>query len=148
MLIWNGWLKCSGWDIICDFDNATLLGAGLDPFDIFFKGLAYRMMWKVYWDFNREKLNLGIDDPRAFMLLKVFNKVADSMRQRHILPQEHAVIYSGGVANILWSFADFKYEIGQEMLIDDLVDRQQHRCHNLQMQKHHVYTISPLKGRE
>ena len=42
----------------CDFNEEEVKNAGFDPMDIFFKGLAYRMMWKIYWNISQDKLNL------------------------------------------------------------------------------------------
>lgn len=93
----------------CDFNEQALLNAGYEPMEIFFKGLAFRMMWKLYWDFKTQKLELGIDHPDAFALIKAYNKVTDKMINREILPQEKGVVYSSGKISVLWSFMNFEF---------------------------------------
>ena len=96
-------------DCYCDFNEETVRNAGFDPMEIFFRGLAYRMMWKLYWDIARDKLNLGTNNPNAFKLLKVFNSVSGYMFNREILPGEKGVIYKLGNTTILWAFENFDF---------------------------------------
>jgi len=98
-------------DSYCDFNEATAKKAGFEPMDIFFKGLAYRMMWKIYWEIKKDKLMLGTENPAAYALLKVFNKVTDFMYNREILPGEQGVIYRHGNTMILWAFENFEYQM-------------------------------------
>jgi hypothetical protein len=96
-------------DCFCDFNEHSLIKAGYEPMDIFFKGMAYRMIWKLYWSFKNDKLELGIDNPAAYALIKVYNKVADFMFNREILPQEKGVVYTHGNISILWAFMNFEF---------------------------------------
>ena len=96
-------------DSFCEFDEVSLKKAGFEPLAIFFKGLAYRMMWKLYWNVNEDKLNLGIVNPDAFAFIKVYNLVADLMVNREILPDEKGVVYRHENTRILWAFESFEY---------------------------------------
>jgi hypothetical protein len=96
-------------DCFCDFDEHSVKKAGFEPMAIFFKGLAYRMMWKLFWNLKKDKLELGIGDKKAYDLIKAFNQVTDLMVNREILPGETGVEYSSGKTSVLWAFEDFDY---------------------------------------
>lgn len=98
-------------DSYCDFNEKAVKRAGQVPIDVFFKGLAYRLMWKLYWLVDRDELKLGIKDPYAFKLLKIFNEVADFMVNREILPEEKAVVYHKDDVQIVWALADFEMKL-------------------------------------
>jgi len=94
-------------DCYCDFNENVVKNAGYEPMDVFFKGLAYRMMWKIYWDIRRDRLVLGTENPLALQLIKAFNEVTDFMVNREIMPGEKGVVYSHNKHKILWAFTDF-----------------------------------------
>ena len=96
-------------DSFCDFDEKMILKAGYKPLEIFFKGMAYRMMWKLFWNVKKDKLEFGIKNKVAYDLIKVFNQVADLMYNREILPGETGVVYSTGNTTVLWAFESFEY---------------------------------------
>lgn len=96
-------------DCFCDFNENSVKRAGYEPMDIFFKGLAYRMMWKLAWNFKKNKLMLGTENPDAYALIKVYNKVTDFMFNREILSGEKGVVYSHGNTSVLWAFENFEY---------------------------------------
>ncbi len=96
-------------DSYCDFDEQVASTAGVDAMELFFKGLAYRMMWKITWDIQRDKLILGTDNPLAYQLIKVYNKVDPFMFGREILADERAVLYHHENTSVLWAFHDFNY---------------------------------------
>ncbi len=96
-------------DCYCDFNEANAKKAGFEPMDIFFKGLSYRMMWKMYWDIKKDKLELGTSNPLAYKLLKVFNLATEYMYNREILADEKGVIYQLGKTSVLWAFEDFDF---------------------------------------
>ncbi|NEW81434.1 MAG: hypothetical protein GZ094_03605 [Mariniphaga sp.] len=94
----------------CDFNQTAAEKAGFDPMEIFFKGMAYRMMWKIYWDIKKDKLELETSNPLAYKLLKVFNLTTDYMYNREILADEKGVIYQLRKTSVLWAFEDFEYQ--------------------------------------
>ncbi|NEW81437.1 MAG: twin-arginine translocation signal domain-containing protein [Mariniphaga sp.] len=96
-------------DCYCDFNEANAKKAGFEPMDIFFKGLSYRIMWKMYWDIKKDKLELGTSNPLAYKLLKVFNLATEYMYNREILADEKGVIYQLGKTSVLWAFEDFDF---------------------------------------
>lgn len=96
-------------DCYCDFNETAAKKAGFEPMGVFFKGLAYRMMWKIYWDIKKDKLELGTSNPLAYKLLKVFNLATEYMYNREILADEKGVIYSLGKTSVLWAFEDFDF---------------------------------------
>jgi hypothetical protein len=128
-------------DCYCDFNEAALRKAGYDPYDVFFKGLAYRTMWKVYWDINRDALNLGTSDPRAFPLLKTFNAVTDFMFNQEILAEESGVVYTKEDRQVLWCFEDIKYPLGQSKKYTNMVNGKTTNGRVLEGKKYQVYLI-------
>jgi len=108
-------------DSFCQFDEQAVKDAGYEPMEIFFKGLAYRMMWKIYWDFRRKKNDMGTDNPFAYKLIKVFNDVTDSMFNREVLPGESGVVYRTGKTSVLWAFTDFEFLVDKPLEIIDMV---------------------------
>jgi len=109
-------------DSFCDFDEKALKQAEFEPIEIFFKGFAYRMMWKIIWDFKKDKLKLGIDDRLAYSLIKVFNQVTDFMYNREILEREKGVVYRLGDTTVLWAFEDFDFSQKDMKLITNMLD--------------------------
>lgn len=92
------WPEC-----IINFSEEAVIKAGLDPMIVFFKGLAYRTIWTLVWDFNKNKLYLGTENPLAYFLLKVFNQVNEFMHTREIEKEERFVKYtSADGRNTVW----------------------------------------------
>lgn len=129
-------------DSYCGFDEAALTKAGFDPMDIFFKGLAYRVMWNLRWEFDKQKLNIGTENPLAFSLLKVFNHANDWMYQREILDGETGVLYSKNDTQVLWSFTDLKLPLSKRRKVTNLLTGKQSSTFTLNAKKHQVYVIS------
>jgi len=109
-------------DCYCDFNERTVKKAGFEPMDIFFKGFAYRMMWKLYWNFKKEKIDIGIENHLAYALIKVYNKVTRFMYNRMILPDEKGVIYSQGNTSVLWAFEPFEYTVEGILSVTDVLN--------------------------
>ncbi|NJK85107.1 MAG: hypothetical protein HC906_03215 [Bacteroidales bacterium] len=108
-------------DSYCDFNERKIVEAGYEPLDIFFKGLAYRMMWRMIWNIKKDKILLGIDDQRAFHLLKIYNQVNEYLFNRTILPEEKGSCISKDNMLVLWSFADFSYNLTEKYSFVDLI---------------------------
>lgn len=132
-------------DTYCDFSEKAVKNAGLEPIDIFFKGLAYRMMWKIYWNIHRDRLELGTQDPLAYRLIKIYNDVTDFMVHREILPGEQGVMYTHEKCKILWVFVDTDMDAGQvTSLMDVLNDRVIAVKENMfKAKKNTIYKIEP-----
>ena len=129
-------------DCFCDFDENVIKSAGLDPIDIFFKGLAYRMMWKIYWDIKKDKLMIGTDNPAAYTLIKVFNKVTDFMYNRLVLQGENGVIYTKNNTSILWAFNNFDYPLANQSKVKNLLMNKDFSTKMVKAEKNNIYMIS------
>ena len=144
------WSEC-----ICGFDVPALRKAGVEPNDIFFRALAYRMMWSVYWDIKNRKLSFNyygargdFDSPSDWHLsvLKAFNEVNDLTRDRRILGGEKGVVYSSGDKQVLWAFTDLTFPIGDAKPVKDVlagtgVPQGTTTTAKLKALKHHIYVI-------
>ena len=54
-------------------------------------------------------------------LLRAFNEVQDSMRQRTILAEESGVVYTHGDVQIVWAFEDIILPVAQKCLVTDVM---------------------------
>lgn len=131
------WAEC-----YCDFNEEALEKAGFEPMDIFFKGLAYRMMWKLFWNLKKDKLELGIKDSEAFKLIKIFNEVTAFMYNREILPEEKGVVYNHADQQILWAFDEFEFNLPTKLKIENLVNGDKFSNDLLKTKKNSVYRIN------
>jgi len=129
-------------DCYCDFNETAARKAGFDPMELFFKGLAYRMMWKVYWDIKEDKLELGTSNPSAYKLLKVFNLATEYMYNREILADEKGVLYEKDGTTILWAFTSFKHLLTRKAKVVDLTDASSTSSSEINAEKNHVYQVS------
>jgi hypothetical protein len=117
-------------DCITDFDASAVRSAGSDPDDVFFRGLAYRMMWTLHWDVAKDLLCFryggpqGDDDlPRPWHLdvFRAYNRVQATMRERTILPGECGVLYRSETARVLWAFEDLTLPLESEGRVWDVL---------------------------
>ncbi|KYC41957.1 hypothetical protein WA1_18240 [Scytonema hofmannii PCC 7110] len=143
------WMDC-----LTDFDTLTLQKAGVDPNDIFFRGLAYRMMWYVFWDIKTEQISFNygsvrgdFDKPNTWhiSLFKVFNKVNDLMINREILPNEQGVVYRTARQQVLWAFHNFNFKLPGSSVVRDETTGKSWQTHRLQAIKHHVYYVTTIE---
>ncbi|HEY3323550.1 MAG TPA: hypothetical protein VGP72_24060 [Planctomycetota bacterium] len=121
------WSEC-----LCSFDIPALEKAAADPADVFFRGLAYRMMWMLYWDIPSDRLSFcyntvrgdyDLPTPWHFSLIKAFGQVNDLMHTRRILPKEAGVLYGRpGEAQVLWSFSDAQLGFEKPVRIQNVLD--------------------------
>ena len=105
-------------ETICHFEVPELEKLGLEPDDIFMRGLAFRIMWYLYW-----RCDSGIvsfiqypaadserwDRPTAFHIarFKAFATVDRDMRgERTVLADDAGVLYTNGSIQVLWAFKD------------------------------------------
>lgn len=128
-------------DSFCDFREKTVKEAGLESLDVFFKGLAYRMMWKIYWIIDEDRIETGIDDPDALLLIRIYNRVEEFLFNRNILQGELGVTYSKDDKMVLWSFTGFTYPLEGSWKINDLIRNISYRSNQIEAQKNHVYLI-------
>jgi hypothetical protein len=118
-------------DCIANFDVPAIRKAGGDPEDVFFRGLAYRMMWTVCWDIGKDSLSFSYGGIRSdedvpkdhhLALLRAYNEVNDGMLERRILPSEQGVLYRGKGVEVLWAFADLVLPLSASADIRDVLN--------------------------
>ena len=140
------WAEC-----IAIFDTQALQKAGSNPDDIFFRGLAYRTMWDIYWDAQRNQLSFtfnnrgDFDRPTDWHIsqLKVFNQVNDLMINREILPDEKGVVYRADGEQVLWAFQNFDFKLPANSSVLNVNTGEKVQTRLLQAVKNHVYHVKP-----
>ncbi|MHA4806879.1 hypothetical protein ACX0G9_02165 [Flavitalea flava] len=129
-------------DCVINFD-AGRVGQGNDPLAVFFKGLAYRIGWALRWDFSKDRLEPGIEDPRAFQYIKAFNAVNELMKLRHILPDEKGVQYIAGDGHTicLWTMVPHTLTFEGNRKIWDVMTDKRINTDKLEARAMGIYTI-------
>ena len=139
------WVEC-----FANFDVPAIQKAGAEPDEVFFRALAYRMMWYIYWDIHRDELSFNYlsvrgdyDRPSEWhiSLLKVFNQVNDLMVNREILSDEKGVIYRADDQLVLWAFQNFDFNLPAHSLVVDVNTGKNMQTRVLGATKHHVYKV-------
>lgn len=129
-------------DCYCDFNEDVARKAGFEPMDLFFRGLAYRMMWKVYWNIRLDKLYLGTENPFAYKMIKIFNQVNDFLYNREILDGEKGVLYSKDGTSVLWAFTNFDFQLNTKATAKNLVAGKDVSGKSIKAEKNRVYLIT------
>jgi hypothetical protein len=133
------------------FDVSAIQKAGAEPDDVFFQALAYRMMWFIYWDIQREELSFNYGSIRGdydrpnewhISLLKVFNQVNDLMLNREILSDEKGVMYRAKNYQVLWALQNFDFNLAGDSLVVDINTGKNIQTRILKTTKYHVYKVS------
>ena len=118
--------------------------------EIYFRGLAYRMMWALHWDVSRDVLSFRYEGlsceedaprPHHLALLHAYNEVESAMRERTILPNEAGVLYRSPARNVLWSFEDLSLPVADTHSILDVLSGEIIRPAPFFAKKHRVYII-------
>jgi hypothetical protein len=100
------------------FNPAEVAELGHDPDAVFFRGLAYRNVWVIYWDIASGELSFIQAAPRDdrdrpqpwhVKLLRAFDEVSPFMFNRTILPGEQGVVYERDGVKVLWAFQPLTY---------------------------------------
>ena len=140
------WSEC-----LTNFDVPALKDVGADPDEVFFRGLAYRIVWAIHWDIQNDDLSFhygGIrgdhDRPTDWhlSLLRTFNEVTDLMHSRELLPDEKGVRYRARAKQALWAFEDLELPLGRKALIRDVLEDAEIESDRVEARKHHVYVMS------
>jgi hypothetical protein len=117
-------------EFVAVWDGVALRAAGVDPQDIFFRGLAYRCVWMLFWHIPTRTLSWResgvkdeLDRPTAEQgaWMQAFNAADADMLRRTILPDEAGVVYDGGQRRILWAFRDLELPVAVGACATDLV---------------------------
>lgn len=142
-------------DCLADFDAAAIAAAGADPDDLFFRGLAYRMMWKLSWDPGRDRIGFHVDGVRGpadeptadqLALFTLYARVEPWLQARTILPGETGVLYRAGERSVLWSFAAQSLPLAEERRVTDLLAGDAAATATLVAGRRRVYLIEPSRG--
>ncbi len=137
-------------DCIANLDVPALRQAGADPDDVFFRGLAYRMMWCLFWHPEHDALSFHFAQIRGpedrptewhFQQLRLFEKLNPLMLERTILPGEKAVLYRGGESQVLWVFEDMNFTPDGDLY--DMTTAQHLPAGPVRLARQHVYTLQP-----
>lgn len=135
---------------LCNFNREALKQADIDADDFYFRGLAYRMMWGLYWNIqeNRLSFNFGsaripddIPEPWHLSLFQAYNQVVDFMSQRIVLDDDRGVLYKDGKKQVLWAFKDFEMKLQGKHQVTDMINHKKSNSSRFSAQKHYVYLI-------
>ncbi len=117
-------------ETICYFEVPEIEKLALEPDDVFVRGLAFRMMWYLYWRCDSGVVSFiqypaegseRWDRPTAFHIahFKAFAAADHDMRgSRTVLPNDAGVVYSNGSTRVLWAFRDQALVIAAEDLVN------------------------------
>jgi hypothetical protein len=135
-------------EFVAEFDAAACRQAGADPDEVFFRGLAYRMMWSLRWipsarclSFHPYGANAPEDAPRDwhFALYRAYNAVEAHMRRRTILPEEAGVVYNDGNRRVVWSFAAGRLPLGGRHYVRNVLTGETFETDELALQPRQIY---------
>ena len=138
-------------DCLCGFDPKAIRAAGGDAEDVYFRGLAYRMVWMIYWNVPAQSLTFAYwgvrddeDRPQAhhLALLHAFSAVEDLLLNREILPGDKGVLYRAKGKTVLWAFTDFVQSLDGARRVRDVLAGTQEKTERLQAKARRVYIIS------
>lgn len=135
-------------DCIASFEPAAIRSAGGEAEDVYFRALAYRMMWAIHWDVQKDQLSFhaagvrsagDIPSERHLALLRAYNQVEGLMLERTILPHEDGVLYSSPAGKVLWAFKDLELPLEEaESALDVLHSAP---AEGPVARRHHIYVI-------
>lgn len=137
-------------DCIANFDARAIKAGGGDAADVFFRGLAFRLMWQLQWDPQRDLLRFrGADEPHAddvpsgwhIALLKAYRSVSELMMVRTVLPEEAGVVYASGDRQVLWAFTGQVVPLPGPRQVQDVLAGTSAECTALDARARHVYVI-------
>jgi hypothetical protein len=139
-------------DSVAMYNRETLDKLGADPDAVFFQGLAYRMMWFVYWNPKHDCLSFdpagkpGDNDAVGEWhrsLFRAYTEVEGEMTTRTILPENRGVIYSNSESctKILWSFVEQDVELPEGSFVSTVITHAGAKTNRLSAVPNQVYKI-------
>lgn len=137
-------------DSYCDFDAGVAEARGFDPQLIFVKGLAYRVMWKIYFDVPTEELTFRIngaksdaDRPTEWHAerFRAYSLALPLMQVRTVLPDEQGVRYDSEEGSIVWAFRPFELPLGAQSRVTDLATGASWETSALEAKPNQVYRL-------
>lgn len=140
------WCEC-----IANFDYPAIEKTGADPDDVFFRGLAYRLMWMLNWDIKTNALSWhysGVrndyDRPSETQLawFQAFKTVGGEMQKRTVLSDENGVLWRNDARRVIWAFQDFDFALDEEAQVCDVMsgDVSTHQG-AVRLARHRVYLL-------
>jgi hypothetical protein len=135
-------------DTIACFDAPAIRQAGREPAEVYFRGLAYRMMWSLFWHVPSRKLTFNYSGPRGdddlptewhLALLRAYNEVEASLVNREVLPGEKGVVYRDGTRTVLWAFEDLSFPLDETRTVRDVLAGVTARAATIAARKHGLY---------
>lgn len=123
-----------------------------DSETIFFKGLAYKIVWILYWNPARKVLSwhydgeLGPWEPtaRQIDLLKAFGQVSGEMFGRTILAGGRGVVYDGTGASVVWTFDSVNWETGADSRCRDVLGEKETVGRHFDLKPYRVYRVEAV----
>ncbi|CAN5367392.1 hypothetical protein BH11ARM2_BH11ARM2_29670 [soil metagenome] len=137
-------------DSYCDFDPGQARKSGAEPDDAFFRGLAYRVMWKLYFDVPTGEVSFRIggakddgDRPRKWHtdVLDAYRQALPLMQRRTILDGERGVRYDAPEGSVIWAFAPIEIDLGGEKRVEELLSGETSRTARLSAEGRRIYQI-------
>lgn len=133
-------------DSYCAFSEDDCRAADLEPEDVFFQGLAYRVSWFVYWHIPSGTLSFRYEggDPAPTPWhrerLRAFGRLASQMGLRTIRPD--GVEYRSASSMQYWAFRDATVDLGSVRSITDELDGSSWRSSLLEAKRNRVYVVT------
>lgn len=111
-------------DCVTAFDAPAIEAAGYEASDVFFRALAFRMMWILYWNIEHDCLSWAysgsttapvgweVPTPAQLNLLRAYNALEGQMLHREIVSdptgtREMGVLYGDGDGHLVfWAFEE------------------------------------------
>jgi hypothetical protein len=137
-------------DTLATFDVPVITQLGENADDVFFRALAYRMMWILYWDIDNDALSFHLpnirdeyDRPTAWHLdlLKAYNLINPYLYHRRILDDEAGVCYQSNGKTVLWAFSEFSYSLDAPTPVHSLLERRTLNTTLLEARPRQLYLI-------
>lgn len=140
-------------DCIAEFNARAIAAAGADPADVFFQGLAYRMMWCLHWNPELDVLSFRDkgephDRPTAWQLqlLEAFNHLSPLMFHRELIGDADngvaGVLYraTSGQAYVFWSFSNHELPLPTGTSVCEVLGGETIKGSSLACLPHRIYS--------
>ena len=137
-------------DCVANFDVKELEKAKADADAVFFRGLAYRMMWSLFWDIKRDALSFSYEGLRGDFdrpgqwhceLFRAYQEIEPWLHNRTILPGEKGVVYRADGREVLWAFEDLTYPLEGVTAVRDVLGGTKVEGPKLQAARHRIYLL-------
>ncbi len=138
-------------DHICNFDARRMKDLGLDIDQVFFEGLAHRMMWTLYWNIDMDRLTYSyggsddaLDTPSEWQIsvFKAYNEVEKHMVTRTVMPFNAGVMYTdkSGI-EVIWSFGECHVEFAKACKVLDVLSGKSFTAKCADLEPRRIYKI-------